>query len=409
MTNPATSRVLDTRLPLSEYHDRWSAAQARARELELDALVVFSRGGGVFDSHWDVFYLANHYPQFPMVRDYPPHWSGRSQSAFILPVDDAPTLVVEIPDWRRDQVVVDDVRFSLTVPEEVAAVLSERGLSESRLGLVGSNAMLAGTYRTLTGACRAAEFVPADDVIEDLHVIKSANELELIREASAVGNKIVHAIMRKGLTPGVTEAEAVAAGYAIAVPECVAVLQAAVASGPNSDAFAHGSFPAWTNRRLEEGDFFHLDSFGFLNGYQYDFGRGLVVGGRPSPDQRLVLEAAIEAVQRTIDAIRPGARADELYEVANSYLTEQEMTGDGTPEGTPALFLSYPMYGHTFGVGWGWPWLFPGDTREIQPGMTLAIEAMAGRPGVGASYFEQDVIVTDDGTELLSEIPATYW
>src|SRR6185503_15482394 len=113
---------------------------------------------------------------------------------------------------------------------------------------------------------------------------------------------------------------------------------AAVASGPNSYAFAQGGFPAWTNRRLEEGDFFHLDSFGFVNGYQYDFGRGLVVGGRPSPDQRLVLEAAIEAVQRTIEAIRPGARANELYEIAHNYLTDQEMTGDGTPEGTPALF-----------------------------------------------------------------------
>ncbi len=68
------------------------------------------------------------------------------------------------------------------------------------------------------------------------------------------------------------------------------------------------------------------------------------------------------------------------------------MLGDGGLETTPALVLSYPMYGHTFGVGWGWPWLFPGDEREIQPGMTLAIEAMAGRPDVGSSYFEQDVI-----------------
>jgi Xaa-Pro aminopeptidase len=344
-----------------------------------------------------------------MVRDYPPHWRGRSHSAVILPLDEAPTLVVDIPDWRRDQVVVDDVRFSLSVPECVAEAINERGLGEARLGLVGSNALLAGAYRALVEALPGVEFEPADDVIEDLHVVKSPRELELIREASDVGNRIIDAIMQTALKPGVTEAEAVAAGYAIAVPECVAVLQAAVASGPSSNAFARGGMPAWTNRTLEEGDLFHLDSFGFLNGYQYDFGRGLVVGGNPSADQRAVVEATIEAVDRVIEVIRPGLRACDAYSVAHEYLQEQEMLGDGGLETTPALVLSYPMYGHTFGVGWGWPWLFPGDEREIQAGMTLAIEAMAGRPGVGSSYFEQDIVVTEDGVELLSTIPKVYW
>jgi Xaa-Pro aminopeptidase len=317
--------------------------------------------------------------------------------------------VVDIPDWRRDQVVIDDVHFSLSVPEQVAEVIRDRGLGNSRLGLVGSNAMLAGAYRALIEAAPDVEFQPADDLIEDLHVIKSPRELELIREASDVGNRIIDAIMHAALKPGTTEAEAVAAGYAIAVPECVAVLQAAVASGPATNAYARGGMPAWTDRALDEGDIFHLDSFGFLNGYQYDFGRGLVVGGRPTTEQQAVLEATIEAVDRTIEAIRPGLRASDAYLIAHEFLQEREMLGDGGQETTPALVLSYPMYGHTFGVGWGWPWLFPGDDREIQPGMTLAIEAMAGRPGVGASYFEQDVIVTEDGTELLSTIPKTYW
>ena len=121
----------------------------RERRWDSTGWSSFYRGGGVFDSHWDVFYLANHYPQFPMVRDYPPHWRGRSHSAMILPLDGEPTLVVDIPDWRRDQVVVADVRFSLSVPECVAHAVNERGLGEARLGLVGSNALLAGAYRAL--------------------------------------------------------------------------------------------------------------------------------------------------------------------------------------------------------------------------------------------------------------------
>jgi Xaa-Pro aminopeptidase len=405
----SAQRMQGTVLPIREYHERWARAQQRCAELGFDALVVWSRGGGVYDSHWDVFYLSNHYPEFPMVSDYPPYWTGRSHSAFVLPASGEPTLVVDVPDWRRDMVVVEDTRFSLSVPQKVAEVLKERGFAESRLGLVGGNALLVGAYRALVDAASGAEFVPADGIIEDLHVVKSPRELELIREASDVGNRIIDAIMRAALNPGMTEAEAVAAGYAVAIPECVAVLQTAVASGPHSYSFSRGTLPAWTKRVLEAGDFFHLDSFGFLNGYQYDFGRGLVVGGRPSQQQREILEAAIDAVDAGIAAIRPGVRACDVYPVVHEILEGRDMIGDGGEESTPALFLSYPMYGHSFGTGWGWPWLFPGDEREIQAGMTLAIEAMAGRPDVGATYFEQDVIVTETGTELLSTIPKRYW
>ena len=397
------------RLPPEEYHGRWQRAREEVRARGLDGAVVWSRGGGAFDMHWDVFYLANHYPSFPMVSDYAPHWTGRSQSAFILPADGEPTLVVDIPDWRRDLVAVEDTRFSLSVPEVAAEVLAERGLSGGRLGLVGGNSLMLGAYRAFVAAAGDTEFVPADDLVENMHVVKSAAELELIREASAVGNSIIDAIMTAGLKPGTTEAEAVAAGYALGVSEGAAILQAAVASGPNSNAFSHGGIPAWSDRTLEEGDFFHLDSFGFVNGYQYDFGRGLVVGGNPSSDQRFVLEAAIDAVDAGIAAIRPGVKGSDVYHVVHAVLAEREVIGDGGELTTPALFLSYPMYGHSFGVGWGWPWMFPGDDREIQAGMTLAVEAMAGRPGVGATYFEQDIVVTDEGTELLSTIPKEYW
>ena len=374
-----------------------------ARERQLDALLVWSRSGGVFDTHWDVFYLANHYSSFPMVPNFEPHWSGRAQSAVVLPVDSEPTLVLDIPDWRSDLISVEDTRFSVSVPEAVASVLEERGLADGRVGLVGGNSLLLGAYRALVGAAPGVDFVQADDAIENLHVFKSPGELELIREASAVGNSIIDAIMTAGLKPGTTEAEAVAAGYDVAVRQGAAILQAAVASGPHSSSYSLGGIPAWTDRVLQSGEFFHLDSFGFVNGYQYDFGRGLVVGGHPSREQKAILEAAIDAVDAGIAAIHPGATGADVYEAMHPLLEEREMISDG------GLLHTLRFYGHSFGVGWGWPWLFPGDEREIQAGMTLAVEAMAGKPGLGSTYFEQDIVVTEHGTELLSTIPKAYW
>jgi hypothetical protein len=65
------------------------------------------------------------------------------------------------------------------------------------------------------------------------------------------------------------------------------------------------------------------------------------------------------------------------------------MTCDGEERTTPALFLTYPMYGHSFGVCWGWlPPIYPGGAGN-QVGKCPAVEAMAGLPAVGATYSKR--------------------
>lgn len=396
--------------PLSEYHDRWKNAQAAARERGLDGLVVWSKGGGPIDTVADVLYLANHSSPFPCIADIPGHWRGRAHSAVVLPTDGEPALVVDLPDWRRDLVPMEDVRFSLDLPGEVTRVLDDRGLSTARLGLVGGNAMLVSPYRHLMAEAADAEFVEADDLIEALRAFKSPLELDLLREAAEAGNATVATMMDKALKPGSTEAEVVAAGYSTAVKRGVATYDAAVASGPNSDYYAYGRLPSWTHRTLEEGDFFHVDTYGSVNGYLYDFARCCVVGGKPSTEQVEVMEGVIDAVMAGTEMIRPGIRASELYDAVHGVLEERGMTGvtDGDTL-VSALDVSFPAHGHSFGMGWERPWLLPDEETEIQAAMCFGIEAMAGRSGVGSAKFEQDVIVTPDGAELLTTIPTQYW
>ena len=305
---------------------------------------------------------------------------------------------------------VEDVRFSLDLPAEVARVLSERGLAESRLGLVGGNSMLVSPYRRLLDAAPSVELVDSDDLVENLRAHKSPRELDYLRAAADAGNAAVSAMIETALKPGATEADAVAAGYAVAVRRGVALYDAAVASGPNSDYYAYGRLPSWTTRTLEEGDFFHVDTYGALDGYLYDFARCCVVGGRPSTEQRDVLEAVIDAVHAGTEMIRPGVRASELFDAVHGVLADRGMTGSADDGAlVSALDVSFPAHGHSFGLGWERPWLVPGEDTEIQAGMCFGIEAMAGRQGVGSAKFEEDVIVTDDGAELLTTIPTHYW
>jgi Xaa-Pro aminopeptidase len=403
------TRALAARIPRDEYERRWATVQAAARQRGLDGLVVWSRGGAMTDSYADVLYLSNHYSQFPLIGDVLPHWSGRSHSAVVLPLDREPVLVSDQPDWRRDLVAVDDVRFGLDVPATVAAVVAEVGLADRRLALVAGNAMLAGPYRRLVAGLADADLEPADELVELVRARKSALELDLLRETAAVGNQVVERMIEAALRPGTTEAEAVAAGYAVAITSGVATYDAAVASGPNSDFYAYGRLPSWTTRALEAGDFFHVDTYGALDGYLYDFARCCVVGGRPSPAQVEVLEAAVASVTAGVDRIRPGVRAHEVHAAVRSVLAEREMLPAGEGDLVSALTTSFPAHGHSFGLGWERPWLLPDEQYEIHPGMCFGIEAMAGRPGVGSAKFEQDLLVLDDGIELLTTTPTHYW
>jgi Xaa-Pro aminopeptidase len=84
---------------------------------------------------------------------------------------------------------------------------------------------------------------------------------------------------------------------------------------------------------------------------------------------------------------------------------------EGDDESAPlsALTISFPAHGHSYGLYWERPWFVPGGTDQLAEGMCIGVEAMAGRPGVGSAKFEQDVIVTADGAELITKLETHFW
>jgi hypothetical protein len=149
-----------------EFRERQARATAAAAERGLDALVVWSRGGTSVDFYGDVLYLANHHSPFPPNQDTP-HWSARSYSGLVLPVDGEPALVVDLPEFDPGRIHVDDIRSTLHVPQTLARVLREKGLDGARLGLAGRDTLLLHHLRQIEqelGHTVALE--PADDILE---------------------------------------------------------------------------------------------------------------------------------------------------------------------------------------------------------------------------------------------------
>lgn len=387
--------MLTSRIPLDEYHARWKRAQELCKSRDVDALIVWGKGGGTVDTANDLIYLANYSPVFPYAPDLPGVWSGLSHGAVIVPASGEPVLITESPAVRRDVIAVKDIRpASGFVPDAVADALGSLGLSHSRIGLVAGPWLVAGIYNRLLTACKNVEFVNMDLAIESLRTHKSPLEFQLLREAAEVGNAAMEAMMKSAATTGTTEADAVAAAYNIAIRRGAAMIDAACASGPHTAYYAYGMAPQWTTRTLNEGDIFHCDMYGAaVEGYTWDFSRSVVAGGKWTTAQNDVYDGAIDAINAGVGACRPGVTAEALWKVVADVLDAREIN------------CGYPLHGHSYGIGWESPWLVQGNETPIEAGMAIAIECMAGREDVGYVKFEQNILVHEDRTELISTCP----
>jgi Xaa-Pro aminopeptidase len=152
---------------------------------------------------------------------------------------------------------------------------------------------------------------------------------------------------------------------------------------------------------------FHADCYGSYGGYFFDFGRSRCVGDNPTPRQRGLLEAVIEAVETICAEVRPGVTADELYHCGERWMAASPVVQGLTPE-EPEM-EGFPAVGHGLGMMWERPWLMPGDHTVIEPGMYLAVELLLGDPEIGGAMFEHNGLVTDTGFEVLTTARARWW
>ena len=115
-------------IPADEFRARQERVREAAVSQGLDAAVVYSRGGAFMDMSADVLYLTNHYSQQPYMGDDAGVGTARSHGVAIIPADGPATVVVDIPWWRRDLVVADQVRPSIDVTGTTAGALNDLGL-----------------------------------------------------------------------------------------------------------------------------------------------------------------------------------------------------------------------------------------------------------------------------------------
>jgi Xaa-Pro aminopeptidase len=386
-------------VPAEEFAARRARAVAATAARTLDGLLVCSRGGGALDRYADVFYLTNFYTHFPFIPDYQGSWSERAHTFLVLPVAGTAELIIDVPDDGRIRLADGKVVYSDFVLDDAIKALQRAGLAKGRVGLVGGDVLTFTMLSKLRKALPDLELVLSDDLLMTLRSIKSPSEVALLRRSSAIGSRMIEAMMAAAI-PGASHGDIAAAGVGYLMPRGGMLYNSFMASGRGGDPsrLAKSNFPTWgSDKRLENGDWIRLGISGVVDGYVFDLARSKAVG--PVSNRQVELfESAIASVEATLAAIRPGATAGDLGAAG---LDKQQSMGF-------AVNGVFSAMGHGIGLGWDDPWLARGVATEIVPNMVLSVERTITQDGYLGDY-EESVLITPDGYERLTDATPRFW
>src|SRR5258708_11451076 len=238
---------------------------------------------------------------------------------------------------------------------------------------------------------RGFRLAAAPPMIEQMRMVKSAQEVGNIRAACELGDQLFRRLT-KLVKPGVTEAQ-VAGQLELAARRAGADQMAfsTIIAGGKRSALPHGRA---SSAALPARGFVVCDFGVILCGYCSDMTRTLHAG-RPSAEARRVYEAVREAQQAALEAVKPGNTVGEVDAAARKLLHNKRLGRHFT---------------HSTGHGLGLeiheaPRLAAGLAERLRPGMVITVEPGVYLPGRWGVRIEDTVVVTKTGCEILTRCP----
>lgn len=232
----------------------------------------------------------------------------------------------------------------------------------------------------------------------DARVIKSQDEIMLLNQAAAMVDGVYQDIVDV-LKPGIRENEIVALAnkrlYELGSDQVEAVN---AISGERCNPHPHN----FTDRIIRPGDQAFFDIIHSFNGYRTCYYRTFGVGSA-TVSQRDAYKQAREWMDSSIAAIKPGVSTDavaKLLPKATDFGFDNEMAAFGL------------QFAHGLGLGLHERPIISRlnsleNPIELKAGMVFAMETYCpASDGISAARIEEEVVVTDSGTEILTKFPA---
>jgi Xaa-Pro aminopeptidase len=271
----------------------------------------------------------------------------------------------------------------------MALVGHARGAGVSQVAYEAHDVTVDALDNLLASAEGALNLVRLGHAVEELRCVKDAEELDLLREACAIGDRALAALL-PWLRTGRTEREISRRLEELMLDEGGdgRAFETIVAGGPHSSIPHHQP----TDRPIERGDLLKLDFGSLYRGYHADMTRTFVVGSAPADWQRDTydLVALAQAAGRAAAAV--GAELADVDRAARE-VVEAAGLGDAFPHGL----------GHGVGLEIHEdPFLLATSAGTLDVDVPVTIEPGVYLPGRGGVRIEDTIVVTDGTPELLT-------
>ncbi len=375
-------------------HDNPFSEAEIARRLAAVRAGLAQRGldGAVIAAPENVFYLTGL-----------DHWGYFAPHLLVIPLTGTPVLVTRAMERVSVEKQVKTAEFSGHSDSETAAdvaarVLRDRKLTGRRLGLEYWTGGLSHGLALSLQAQADSLWQDISGLVDDLRLVKSAEEQALMRRAAAVTDAAAGAAI-EAISDGAPESEVAAV--------CLAAMTRAGGSPPAFGPFIRpGSrmgeeHATWGAGRYKSGEPVFLELSGCAARYHAPLGRLVHIGAIPEADVRMA-ETTQQAFDAVLKALRPGVRARDVYAAWQQVVDEAGLS-------------HYRRHhcGYCVGIGLSPSWtggnkvvgLRHDSDLEIREGMSFHILSWLMGTGRGDYFISNAVLLGAQGPEVLTQTP----
>jgi Xaa-Pro aminopeptidase len=273
--------------------------------------------------------------------------------------------------------------------------------------------------KSRSGVHPPGDILSLEHLVHEMRLFKDRGEVSLMRrsaEISAAAHRRAMASCRPGIAEYQLEAELL---YEFTRQGARSPAYPSIVGGGANACVLHYTA---NSDVLEDGDLVLIDAGAEFKGYAADITRTFPVNGRFSEPQREIYELVLEAQRAAIAKAKPGNHWNDPHDAAVRCLT-RGLVELGLLKGEPRRLVKSGAYqrffmhrtGHWLGmdvhdvgdykIGESWRLLEPGMVMTVEPGLYFA----GGARDVPRRFWnigvriEDDVLVTRDGHEVLSE------
>jgi Xaa-Pro aminopeptidase len=316
----ALSERLNTPISTAELERRWRAVRAAMTSAKIDVLLMQNN-----NDHMGGY--VRYFTDMPATNGYP--------NTVIFPRDKEMTVVCQGPFGGGEATAQGDetwrgVKKILTTPSYASAhytkdydsELAAQALTSYAKGTIGYVGVYQMSYAMLDYIKRAfpaAHYVDASDLVDQIKIIKSAEEMELVKRAATMQDGALRAAFA-AVKPGMrdTEVAAIAQQYSVAHGSENGIYLCASMPLGKPSKFANKHLQ---NRVIQKGDQIALLVEDNGPGGMYtELGRSCVVEAKVPQAMKDELEFCKESRRVTLDLLKPGARCKDIWDAFNDFM-----------------------------------------------------------------------------------------